>query len=405
MARYTKPLTEAQIKSAKPKEKNYKLYDGGGLYLLVTIKGSKLWNAKYRFEGKEKKASFGSYPIITLSQARQKLSALKRDIAIGIDPNKKKKENAQSNIKVLFKDVVQEYLNFKSNEVSFSYYEKQKRRLEIYVLPEIGQKNIDDITKGEIVDLIKSIHLKKSSVSKETPKYETSTIVFNLLNQIFRYAVYNDLSSNMVMQTLDKTQLIPKYEEEHFKAVTDVDAFRKIMVLIDSYIGGESTRAALLFIAFTGLRSANVRGLRWEWIDFKKRVIVFPKEVMKIREEFRLPITKRTGDILEKMKNITGQRPYVFCSMVNKEKQLSENTLGYALKRMGIMDHTPHGFRSAFSTIAHEKQKEHKFSSEVIESQLAHSIGSRVKKAYLRSDFLEERGELLVWWENFILGI
>jgi len=404
MARTVRPLSENQIKKAKIEEKDYKLFDGNGLFLLVKSNGSKLWRAKYRFDGKESSVSFGKYPVVSLSAARKKLEDLKEDIENGINPSKKKKEvKVQKVTAHSFKDVAKQFLEFKSHELSLDYYNQQCSRLEYYAYPVIGNIDIDSITKADMIALIKNIPSVSTPSTKNSNKSETSRKVFNLLNQVFKWALHNDLTTNAVMQTLDRNSLVIKSDAEHFKAITDIDELRTIYKMFKEYMGDLSTKNALLFITLTGLRTINIRGLRWEQVNLNKKLIIYPKEDMKTKEEFRLPVTKEMEAILEDMRAVTGKEKHVFCSTTSKSRMLSENTLGYALKRMGILNHTPHGFRSSFSTICHEKQKEHGFSSEVIETQLAHTVGSKVKQAYLRSDFLDERRELLEWWGG-VLG-
>jgi len=402
MARTVKPLSDSTIKKAKPKEKEYKLFDGGGLHIVIKPTGSKLWRIKYRLNGKEKSKSLGKYPFVSLHEARAKLQEIKKQLSDGNDPNEKKKEVQQKQVH-LFSDVAAGYLAFKVQELAHSYYIKQARRVEIYINPIIGDINIDEIVKSDIIRLIKNIAKVNTRSSKpDVNKAETARIVFNLLEQIFRWGLHNDMTTNPVMQTIDKNALIPKKEVIHYNAVTDEKEIKQIFSMIEEYRGESSTKNALKFLALSGLRSGNVRGLKWEYVDFEKEVIIFPKEVMKTKIEFRLPITQDVKEILDDMQHYTSGREYVFCSIVSKTKPLSENTLGYALKRMEILNHTPHGFRSSFSTLCYENQKKHGFSGEVIEAQLAHAVGGKVKLAYLRSDFLEERRELMQWWANFL---
>jgi integrase len=401
MARRTLPLTDIEIKKAKPKEKDYKLSDGGGLYLLVKTNGSKLWRAKYYQDKKEKLASFGKYPDTGLAQARSMLKDLKDDpseFSLAKKLITKTVPDQHS-----FDEVAVSYFEFKAKELSLDYYNKQKRRYELYIQKEIGMKPINAIEKIDIITLIKNIEHVKTPNTRQSLKSETARIVFNLLEQIFTYALHNDLGHNSAIGTIDKRHIIAKKDVEHYKAITDIEGMRSVINVVFSYVGERTTRNALLFLALTSLRSINVRQLKWEYINFKDKVVLFPKEAMKTREAFRLPLTDFTCTLLEEMRPFTGSRQYVFCSMLNASKPMSENTLGYALKRMDIYNHTPHGFRSAFSTIAHERQKEHGFGSDVIEAQLAHTIANSVKKAYLRSDFLEERRKLVLWWEKLVL--
>jgi len=402
MARYVKPLSDAEIKKAKPKEKDYKLFDGGGLFLLIKKNGKKFWKIKFRINGKENTKSLGEYPTLSLYNARQKHLQLKEDLQNGINPNDKSFENKSLTKIITYEVLVKEFLEFKVQELSYDYFKKVKRRFEIYIFPIIGKMNVDEIEKSDIINLIKNIQQTKTSSTKQTNKAETMKIVYNLLNQSFTWGIHNDLTSNSVMGKIDKKSLIVKSEVEHFKAVVDKNEIRELYKIVNSYFGSEQVKYALVFLMLSTLRSINVRFLRWEQVDFKKKIIFYDAKDMKTKEDFRLPLTDVMVDILSKMREFTDSGKYVFCAMTTTTKPLSENTLGYALKRMDILNHTPHGFRSSFSTLAYEHQKEHGFSSEVIETQLSHSVGGRVKVAYLRSDFLEDRRELLEWWYKFL---
>lgn len=398
MARTVKPLTDSQIKKATAQEKEYKLFDGGGLFLLVKTNGKKFWRRRYKIDGKEKQKSLGEYPFVSLANAREQSNSMKEMLYRGENPSQKtKRDNENKNI--TFEKVVEKFLEFKIQELSGNYWKKVKRRYEVYTFAAIGKKEIGSIDKSDIISLIKNIPNVKTTSTKHTNKSETQRIIFNLLEQVFRWAIYNDFLENDVMLKVDKKSLIVKKTVEHYRAIVDADELKILYRMIQEYRGSLSVRNALLFLMLSGLRSINVRFLRWEQIDFKKSVVNYAESDMKTGRAFRLPLTLRMIELLKELESITGSHRYVFCSMNSSSKPLSENTLGYALKRMDVFNHTPHGFRSSFSTLSYELQKEHGFSSEVIESQLAHEVGGRVKMAYLRSDFLEDRRALLEWWD------
>ena len=215
--------------------------------------------------------------------------------------------------------------------------------------------------------------------------------------------MHHDYVEDDVPRRIDPKSVLPKVKAQKLKAITDIDGVRALYEMIVGYSGDFSTTSALRFQALSALRPGNIRNMRWEYVDMRRSVVSFPSEAMKSKMPFRLPITASMAEIIEAMRPETMQKSaYVFCSPIAPSKQMSENTLNYAHKRMGITEHNAHGWRSSFSTICYERQKEHGFGAEVIESQLSHSIGSNVKTAYLRSDFLEERRELLGWWERMI---
>jgi len=220
---------------------------------------------------------------------------------------------------------------------------------------------------------------------------------------MFQWGIHNDLIQNDIISRIDINSISQKPQANRIKAVVKPNEIKEIYRLLLEYKGDISTALALKFLALTALRPGNVRNLKWKFVDFQNEIIEYPKESMKTKKDFRLPLTKTLQDIILQMQPFTkGKSEYVFCSPIAFSKPLSENTLNYALKRMGITNHCAHGFRSSFTTICYEYQRLHGFGYEVIESQLAHNIGNSVKMAYLRTDFLNERRALLKWWEEFL---
>jgi len=408
MGRTTTPLNDSKIKKAKPKEKKFKLADGRGLYLYVLPNGRKVWKFRYRFDGKEKEYTIGDYPTITLAEARIRGQELKQMVKDGVDPTKIKKdlgsvkEQPQKET-IWFKDVAEKFIRFKEHEYSPSHFLRQAKRIEQYILPFIGDKDVEEIIKQDIIQLVQNVPNVKTRSAKNTNKLETARRIFTLIGQIYRFGLHNDFIKEDIPARIDINSILPKVEGDKLKAIVNAEDIKKIYKLIDNY-PGDITKLALKFLALTALRPGNVRNLKWEYIDKKEKLIRYPAVAMKGKKEFRLPLTDTLLEILEGIGEYTKGKEYVFCSTVTPSKQMSENTLNYAHKRLGIENHNAHGWRSAFSTICYEKQREHGFGYEVIESQLAHKVGSSVKMAYLRSDFLEERRELLEWWERFLRG-
>lgn len=411
MGRVTTPLSDIKIRKAKPKEKEYKLFDGNGLMLVVKPSGKKIWRVSFQFNKKTKTYTIGEYPYITLNKAREETLRIKGLARDGIDPVKLRKEKIEQSIEdkkdgITVKELSEKFLEFKEKDLSTNHYFKQLRRIEIYILPQIGNLEANKVKKQDIINLIKAIPSIKTRSTKNTDKAETARRVFSLLKQMFRWAYFNDLIENDVTVKVDINQVAQKPKSENLKAVVKPRKIKEIYKMILGYKGDISTTLALQFLALTALRPGNVRNLKWEYVDFEEDLVLFPNLSMKMKTDFRLPLTGTLKDIITSMEPFTkGKSEYVFCSPISPTKPLSENTLNYALKRIGITNHVAHGFRSSFSTICYEKQKEHGFSSEVIESQLAHKIGNSIKMAYLRSDFFDERRDLLMWWERFLTSL
>jgi len=311
MPKSVKPLSDVEIKRAKAREKQYKLYDGNGLFLLIRANGKKVFKFHYKFRGKDTEKTLGEYPILSLGGARKRVS---------------------DNAVLTFDDVADKYFSFKEKELSYDYLKKQKSRYKYFVNSAFGSANIEEISKKDIISAINNVPNANTRSTKQTDVRETMRIVLLLINSIFKYALSNDLTKNTAYITIDASGLIPKRENTHCKAITNEDEFRSLYMLLNDYIGDVSTKYALLFIAHTALRSQNVRFLKWENIDFKKKIIEFSKEEMKAREPFRIPLTDKTIEILKEVEQYNRGHKYVFSSVLSKGKMLSENTLGYALK-------------------------------------------------------------------------
>jgi integrase len=404
MARIIAPLSEMKIKKAKPKDKVYKLFDGGGLYLEVKPSGKKTWRIKYRLDNKEKTYTIGEYSIISLLQAREITKEIKNKVLQGIDPVQDRKNKIVKDIsdKKTFKDVSEEFLNIKKDEWTLKHLLNQESKLNNYVFEIIGNKSLKDISKSDIVAVLDNVVKKQIFNSKPGDKIALRKKIFLLVRQILRYSIHRDYLDLNVCEKIDINQIIPKKESKHIAAILDEKQFKyMVKALFDLEGVYKVSQLSLKFLILTALRSGNVRRLQWDWIDFKNKIVNIPAEEMKVKKDFRIPLTDTLFDILLQAKEIK-KSEFVFYSPAEKNKPLSESIFITMLKRAGIEGHKPHGFRSSFSTFCYEHQKEHGFSSEVIETQLAHSVGNKVTRAYMRSDFLEERRELLKWWEDFL---
>lgn len=402
MPRVVAPLTDSKIKKAKPKEKLYKLFDGDGLYLEIKPSGTKTFRVKYRFDGKEKIYTIGKYPDVTLAEARDELKKIKALIRKKIDPvmERKGKSESYQNTKYLLKNITDEFFALKSHELSSTHLERQKARVKNYILPKLGEKDIRSIIKRDVIEVIKDVKNVKTPSTKNTDKSETAKRVHILLRQIFKFALHNDYTDKNIPDMIDINTIVPKPEKRNLKAITSEKEIRKVYKLLDNYPGYEITKLALKFLALTALRPGNVQKLQVEWIEEDR--IIFPAREMKTKREFRLPLTATLKNIIKKAKEINQGSKYLFPAPMNASRHLSENTLNLAHRRLEITNHNAHGWRSSFSTICYEHQRDHGFGAEVIESQLAHAIGSKVTRAYMRSDFFEERRALLEWWEEFL---
>jgi len=399
MARTVLPLTDTKIKNAKEKEKDYKLSDGGGLYLLITRSGGKHWKLKYVFDGKEKKLSIGSYPEVPLYKARELRDKNKQLIASNINPSELKKEKKelikQNNIKAIntFKKISLERLNKNRDDLSDSHYKRTLRGFVNDVFPFIGSKPIDDVDARDIINILKN--MMKRGVRNSAQKVHQS------IAKTFKYAVANGYADRNPANDIDLIELIGKSEVKNYPTITDDKGIKNLLKSINDYRGELSTKYALLMLAYTFVRPTNVRLALWSEINLEAKQWVIPAKKMKTKDEFIIHLSDTLIELLQEIKLYSGDSKYLFPSTKSKSTPLSDGALLGAIRRMGYTkeEFTPHGFRSMFSTIAHEKSK---FKYDVIETQLAHSVGNSVSQAYNRAKYLDERVELMQWWSEYL---
>lgn len=399
MAKPSTPLTDTKIKNAKSKEKNYKLFDGGGLYLEVTPSGGKHWKLKYYFDGKEKKLSLGEYPLISLSEARAKKDKNKKLIANRINPSeklkddKKQKSIQESNDFNTFKKLALQRLDKVKSTISDSHYKRTLRGFENDCFKHIGDKPINDITADDIIKILQ--RMEKRGV------HDSARKLYFSISKTFKWAVSNRMAKRNPASDIDLMELLGKHDVKNYATLLKDDDIRGLLAAIDGYKGEYSTKQALKMMSYTAVRTINIRHAEWSEIDFKTKQWNIPSSKMKTKSDLIVPLTQNAINILEDMRDLTGNNKYIFSSTKSKITPMSDNTLLGAIRRLGFTkeEFTPHGFRAMFSSIAHEKSK---FSHEVIETQLAHSVGSKVSQSYNRALYLNERVELMQWWSGYL---
>lgn len=413
MARQTKPLTANEIKNAQPKNKDYKLFDGEGLHLLVKKNGAKKWRLKYNFEGKEKLLSFGDYKDIPLSKARELKIKYRQQIAEGIDPSfekqkkkvaiKEKQIEESENSKFTFKNLSERLLleRLTNNDISDLHYKRMLNSFINDVYPYIGNKPIKDITTYDLKTIIAKVTERGANESARKLYYAISKTFKTLItrdnpqNPEYNYKITNPPAQ------LDLESLIGKKTKNNYPTFTKDNDIKALLLNIDKYTGDYTTKQALRMLPYVFVRPFNIRYAEWKELDLKNKQWKIPAEKMKTKHELIVPLTDSVIEILEEMKPFSGEDKYIFPSLKNQNAPMSDNTLLGAIRRLGYSkgEFVPHGFRAMFSTIAHEKSS---FAHEVIETQLAHSIGNSVSKAYNRAKYLEDRIKLMQWWSDYL---
>jgi integrase len=388
------PLTDIQIRNAKPASKPFKLSDTGWLYLLVSPTGSKLWRMAYRFGGKEKTLSIGGYPEISLKEARTKRDEAKALLADGVDPSERRKldklATAISNA-TTFEGIAIEYQDrLKREGRALATLDKIEWLLSL-VLPKLGARPIGQIMPAEILAALKPIE-KRGTL--ETAKRLRSTI-----GAVFRYAIATARAQSDPTAALKGALATPK--TKHRAAITDPVALGAFLRAVEAFEGQPSTVAALKLLPLVFSRPGELRMAEWSEFDLDKRVWTIPAARAKMRREHQVPLPRQALAILLELKEITGNGRLVFPGIRSIERPISENTLNASMRRMGFLQDevSAHGFRATASTLLNESGK---FSADAIERALAHQDPDPVRRAYARGAFWKERVEMAQWWADHL---
>jgi len=381
-------LTELGLRKAKPSSKPKKFSDGGGLFLLLHPSGSKYWRMKYRFIGKEKLLAFGVWPEVSLTEARKKRNEAKQLLKSGKDPSAAKKNLklsqrvAQSNT---FGSVTEEWLEVKQKEWKRPYFDDVRSSIEIHLLPDLGQRPIEDITSSEILSVLKKI--------EEQGKLEVASRSRQKCGAIFTYANLRQLCTSNPVSNLKGVLASPKKNKFNSLSPKDLPQF---LVKLDEYDGAIITKLALRFVLLTFARTVEIRFANWNEFDLEDEEPIWriPEEKMKMGREHVVPLSSQALVVLKEVRRFTQGDKYVFHQLNNPNKPMSENTMLYAMYRMGYHSRaTVHGLRATMSTLLNEKGH----NPDVIEHLLSHQESNKVRGAYNRAEYLSERRITLQW--------
>ena len=401
MPRIVTKLNAMQVKALKPKEKAYTKADGNGLQLLIKPNGTKLWEFIYTSPTllKRRKTSFGTYPKISLANARDERDENIIKIRKGIDPLEEKqalkqtKEEAKAKAENTFKKIALERLEKQKDTFSEAHYKRTINAFKNDCFKYIGDKNIDEVTAK---DLIKILQIMNDRGVKDSARK-----LFYAISKTFKWAVANAKAERNPAADILLEEILGKKTKQHYPTITDDTGIQNLLTSIKEYQGEISTKYALLMLSYTFVRPSNVRLALWSEIDLNAKQWIIPAKKMKTKDEFIIPLSDTLIELLKEIKLYSEDSPYLFPSTKSKTTPLSNGAFLGAIRRMGytIEEFTPHGFRAMFSTIAHEKSP---FKYDVIETQLAHSVGNAVSQAYNRAKYLNERVELMEWWSNYL---
>ena len=390
-------LTDTGIKNAEVKEAPYKIGDSGGLYLLVTQTGGKLWRLKYRFGGKEKKLALGAYPAMTLKAARKERDAAKEILAEGIDPalvKRRKKAADLAEAGDTFLAVAKDYFAFRQRDAKKRWapatLERATHILGL-VLPSLGDIPVRQIMPIDVLNAVRKIERRGTQ--------ESARRALQLASVILRHGVATaKLDSD---PTRDIKDAVATAETKHFAAITKPALVGELLRAIDGYQGLGFTRHALLIQAMVFLRPGELRQAQWSDIDWDAGVWWVPDDRAKVRKAHVFPMARQVVELLREVHAITGPTGYIFPSVRTITRPMSENTLNGALRRLGYTTDqmTSHGFRTTASTLLNESGK---WNPDAIERALAHGDSNAIRGIYNRSPYWAERVIMMQWWADHL---
>ena len=384
------PLTDAKIRSAKPAAKPYKLYDMNGLFMLIKPNGSKLWRMKYHYLHKERLCALGSYPDLKLKDVREECMKLKKQLSQGIDPVQQRRTTIHQRMAAsenTFEALARRWFEIKN--IDDRHRERSLRRLEMHAFPRLGFRPIHEISTVEIVSCLEAIERKDVS--------ETAHRVKQMVQQVFRYAIRKGLIQHNPAGDLRDVIGHTPVQNRACIPPSELPALLKSM---KNYHGSDVTRTAMWMLAYTFVRTGELRAALWDEIDWARAEWHIPAERMKMRRDHVVPLARQTLALLQELRTKTGKQPHIFHMGGNKSKHLSECAVLSALKRMGYRGRmTGHGFRALASTILNEH---HVYNADVIEKQLAHADRNEVRAAYNRADYMLERKKMMQDWADYL---
>lgn len=387
-------LSDSAIRTAKPKDKPYKLADSGGMFLLVSPNGSKWWRLKYRADGKEKLLSLGTYPETGLKEARERREEARKLISEGIDPSAQRqadKAALEHNTSNTFEAVAREWLG--KQQRAPTYAPKLVRRLEMFVFPFIGAKPIDTVTRPEVVALLDRI--------EKTGTIETARRVRWLCDKVLEHALETGRAS---LNPCPRASTVAKHDTQHRAAITDPQAVAGLLRAIDTYQGTFPVKCALQLAPLFFVRPGELRAAEWGEVNLEAEIWEIPAARMKMKQPHVVPLATQSVVILKALHELTGQGRYLFPSSRSPERPMSDNAILSALRRMGFEkdEMSGHGFRAMARTILDEVLQ---VRPDLIEHQLAHAVKDANGRAYNRTTHLPERKRMMQKWADYLDGL
>ncbi|MGS1019418.1 MULTISPECIES: tyrosine-type recombinase/integrase [Burkholderia] len=387
------PLTDTAIRNAKPGGRQQKLFDGGGLFLLITPAGQRYWRLKYRFAGKEKLLALGVYPDVTLAVAREKKDSARKKLAVGVDPGEAKrveKREARLAASNSFEAVARGWMDERKTVVEIGQYEKTLARFNADVFPWLGRRPVAEIDAPEVLAVLKRIDGRGARFTAHRVRSEIS--------RVFRYGIKEGYCKDDPAR--DLVDAIPPAQTTHFAAITEPTKVGEMLRAFDGFSGTFPVLCALKLAPMLFVRPGELRQAEWSQFDLDKGEWRYL--VTKTKTEHLVPLAVQAVAILRELHALTGAWRYVFPSARSKDRPMSDAAINAALRRLGYdtrTEITGHGFRAMARTILHEELEQ---KPEVIEHQLAHVVSDNLGAAYNRTKFIKERRAMMQRWADYL---
>ncbi|HCB2574176.1 tyrosine-type recombinase/integrase [Citrobacter freundii] len=379
-------LTIKQIDAAKPKDKPYRLLDSNGLYLYVPVTGKKVWQLRYKLDGKEKMLTVGKYPLMSLQEARDKAWIAKKDVSVGVDPVKAKKLSVKDNS---FGSIYQEWYEHKKQVWSEVYSTELSRMFQDDILPLIGGMEIHQIEPMQILEVIRRF--------EDRGAMERANKARRRCGEVFRYAIVTGRAKYNPAPDLADAMKGYRKKNYPFLPADQIPAFNKALA---GFSGSIVSKIATQVLQYTVLRTKELRSMQWLNVDFETRTITIAEEVMKGRRPHLVPMSDQVASLLEMLMPVTQPiSSFVFAGRNDKTKPISENAVLLVIRQIGYEGlASGHGFRHQFSTIMNE----HEWPADAIEKQLAHANSGSIRGIYNHAQYMDKRREMMQWWADWI---
>lgn len=379
-------LTVKQIDAAKPKDKPYRLLDSNGLYLYVPVSGKKVWQLRYKIDGKEKVLTVGKYPLMSLQEARDKAWSARKDVSAGVDPVKAKKLSVKDNS---FSSIYLEWFEHKKQVWSAGYADELSRMFRDDILPMIGSLEIQNIEPLQILDVIRRF--------EERGAMERANKARRRCGEVFRYAIVTGRAKYNPAPDLADAMKGYRKKNYPFLPADQIPAFNNAL---SGFSGSIISKVATQVLQYTALRTKELRSMQWANVDFENRMITIDAAVMKGRRVHVVPMSDQVINLLNILKPITSPiSDFVFAGRNDKKKPISENAVLLVIRQIGYEGlASGHGFRHQFSTIMNENE----WPADAIEKQLAHASSGSIRGIYNHAQYLDKRKEMMQWWADYI---